>query len=116
MADVSPSLALPGSLFLYGIVGALVAATYFVVRGLQSDHATGDYRFTWGVGIVALFLMGFAPGVVGVGLYLTVEANYPLYWLVLCLLVAFTVVAVAGAAVYTGTETGVVALTASVSG
>jgi len=66
-------------LFVVGGLAAFAGIFYFVWAGLKRDHATGEYDFTWGVAIVALFLMGFAPGLVGVGLYLTIDRGYPLY-------------------------------------
>ncbi|WP_440766607.1 hypothetical protein [Natronorubrum sp. DTA7] len=90
--------------FLLGILAAVLAAIYFVFRRLQDDHATGEYHFTWAVGIVVLFLLGLAPGFVGLGLYLTIEREYPLYWLVLCLLLVFVILIFAGFGLYTGTE------------
>lgn len=92
------------TLFLLGVVAAILSLIYFVLRGLQQDHRTGEYHFTWGVGIVALFLMGLAPGVVGLGLYLTIEKRYPIYWLVLCLLLVAGIVGFAGIGLYTETE------------
>ncbi|AHG05262.1 hypothetical protein HALDL1_09245 [Halobacterium sp. DL1] len=102
---MAPAIELPSSVFLLGALAAFLTLAYFVVRGLQADHATGDYHFTWGVGIVVLFLSGLVPGFVGVGLYLTVERGYPLYWLVLCLLVGLGILAAIGASVTTGVET-----------
>ena len=69
----------PPSLFLLGIAAAFLGLLYFLYQGLRRDHTTGQYRFTWGLSIVGLFLMGFAPGLVGLGLYLTVERRYSLY-------------------------------------
>lgn len=82
------------TLLVLGVVAAVIALIYFLFRGLQQDHETGEYHFTWGVGVVVLFLLGLAPGFVGLGLYLTIEKNYPSYWLALCLLVALVIVAV----------------------
>lgn len=93
---------------LLGVLAAVVALIYFLFRELQDDHETGEYHFTWAVGIVALFLMGFGPGLVGLGLYLTIERGYPLYWLVVGLLVAFLIVAILGFGLYAGTSTVVV--------
>lgn len=90
---------LPNSLFWLGLIAAIVALLYFVTRGLQQDHTTGDYHFTWGVGVVMLFLLGLVPGFVGVGLYLTIEKQYPIQWLVLCLSIAIAVLLITGAAV-----------------
>lgn len=95
---------IPNILIILGIVAAVVALAYFVLSGLRRDHATGDYHFTWGVGIVLLFLLGFVPGIVGLGLYLTVEKHYPIYWLVFCLLVGGSILLVAGTGVNTGID------------
>ena len=89
-------LGLPTWLFILGLLAAVVAVLYFVVRELEHDHATGDYHFTWGLGIVSLFLLGFAPGLVGVGLYLTVEREFPLHWLVGFVVIALVVIAAVG--------------------
>ena len=78
-------------LFILGVVAAVIALIYFLFRGLQQDHETGEYHFTWGVGIVLLFLLGLAPGFVGLGLYLIVEKGYPLYWLFICLLIVLVI-------------------------
>jgi len=94
---VDPGLLIP--LLVLGAVAAVVALLYFLVRGLQQDHETGEYHFTWGVGIVVLFLLGLAPGFIGLGLYLTIERGLPLYWLALCLLVVLGIGAVGLAAV-----------------
>jgi len=88
-----------GTLQVLGVLGVLAgvsAFAYFLFRGMQSDHETGEYHFTWGVGVVVLFLLGLAPGFVGVGLYLTVERGYPTYWLVACLLVVVAILVLAG--------------------
>lgn len=90
-----------------GLIAAVLALTYFVVGGLQRDHQTSEYHFTWGVGVVALFLLGFAPGFVGLGLYLTVEKHYPIHWLVLCLFVVIFILLVTGTGIFTDTEAGV---------
>ena len=42
-------------LFILGVVAAVIALIYFLFRGLQQDHETGEYHFTSGVGIVVLF-------------------------------------------------------------
>lgn len=93
------------TLLALGVVAAVVALVYFLFRGLQQDHETGEYHFTWGVGVVVLFLLGLAPGFVGLGLYLTVERGYPLYWLVLCLLVVLVIGAI-GLSAVTGASAG----------
>lgn len=98
------------ALLILGVVAAVLAVGYFVVRGLQQDHATGEHHFTWGVSIVVLFLLGLLPGIVGVGLYLTVEKGYPLYWLVLCLVIVGGLVSLAGAGLRTDIEAGVVGI------
>jgi len=98
---------LPAWVFVLALVSATLGLVYFLWVGLREDHQTGDYHFTWGVGVVALFLLGFAPGLVGLGLYLTVEHGYPVYWLLVLGLAAFVVIAAAGAGVEvtaTGTE------------
>ncbi|MCU4740973.1 hypothetical protein OB955_13265 [Halobacteria archaeon AArc-m2/3/4] len=95
-------------LLVLGVAAAFAALVYFLFRGLQQDHETGEYHFTWAVGIVALFLLGFAPGIVGFGLYLTVERGYPIHWLVVCLLVVFVVLAILGLGVYSTSTTTVV--------
>lgn len=104
---MSLHLGLLPPLFVLGAVAAGIALVYFLVRGLQQDHETEEYHFTWGVGIVGLFLLGLAPGVVGLGLYLTVEKGYPFYWLVLCLFVVFGIGTLGLAAVTTVTTAAV---------
>jgi|AntDeeMinimDraft_4_1070355.scaffolds.fasta_scaffold00370_24 hypothetical protein len=96
-------------LFVVGGLAAFAGIFYFVWAGLKRDHATGEYDFTWGVAIVALFLMGFAPGLVGVGLYLTIDRGYPLYVLVGAAFLGLAVFVVLGWAVSVQTvEAGVV--------
>lgn len=98
-------------LAILGIGGAIVGLTYFVYRGLREDHETGEYEFTWGVAVVVLFLMGFAPGLVGVGLYLVVERGYPAHWawiavvLAVVLLVAVASISLSVATVVETSET-----------
>lgn len=93
------------ALAVLGFGGALVGLAYFVYRGLQTDHETGDYEFTWGVAVVLLFLMGFGPGLVGAGLYLVVERDYPAHWAWLGIVLGLGVLVVAGYAFSTGTLT-----------
>jgi hypothetical protein len=93
------TLGLVTPVLILGAIAAGIALLYFLIRGLRQDHETGEYHFTWGVGIVVLFLLGLAPGFVGLGLYLTVERDYPFYWLALCLLVVLGLGAVGLAAV-----------------
>jgi hypothetical protein len=89
-------LGLPPWLFVLGFLAAVAVILYFVVRELKTDHATGEYNFTWGLGIVVLFLLGFAPGLVGLGLYLTVERGFPFHWLVAFVVTALAVVGAVG--------------------
>lgn len=96
-----------GPLLVFAVVAAAIALLYFLIQGLRRDHETGEYHFTWGVGIVVLFLLGLAPGFVGLGLYLTVEREYPVYWLALCLLAAVVLGAV-GLAVVTDVATATI--------
>ncbi len=83
---------------LFGALGTLALSAgvltlgYFFYREFRRDHETGDHQFTWGVGIVVLFVLGIAPGIVGLGLYLTTERGYPVHWLVVFTLVALLVV------------------------
>lgn len=107
---------IPRPLVVLGLITAALALTYFVLRGLQQDHQTSEYHFTWGVGIVVLFLLGFAPGFIGLGLYLTVEKHYPIYWLVLCLFVVIFILLITGTGVFTDTEAGVLTTHVLVSG
>lgn len=95
---------LPG-LVLLGFVAAIATLAYFLYRGLRTDHETGEYAFTWGVGVVVLFLMGFAPGLVGAGLYFVVERGYPAHWAWLGIVFGLAVVVVAGYAFSAGTLT-----------
>ncbi len=62
------------------LVGSIVAG-YFTYQITKREHEAREYAVTWALGIGALFLMGIGPAAVGIGLYLTVERNYPLYWL-----------------------------------
>ncbi len=89
-----------GILLFVGLFAAVLVLIYFVFRHLQRDHQTGEYHFTWAIGIVALFLLGFAPGFIGLGLYLTIEKGYPLYWLVVCLFVVLAISVFAGFGLY----------------
>lgn len=107
-------LGLPAWLVVLAVTGALLGLVYFLSLAVRQDHRTGEYHFTWGVGVVALFLMGFAPGLVGLGLYLTVERGWPLFWLAALLLGALVVVAAAGAGVEVTATGGEASLLASV--
>lgn len=95
-----------GWLFALGLIAAIVLVVSFIYFGLRDDHRTGDYHFTWGVGVVVLFLLGFAPGLVGLGLYATVERDFPTYWLFASVALAVLVVGALGAAVSTVTVAG----------
>ena len=83
---------------LFGALGTLALSAgvltlgYFFYREFRRDHETGDHQFTWGVGIVVLFVLGIGPGIVGLGLYLTTERGYPVHWLVVFTAVALLVV------------------------
>ena len=98
------SSALAGLLAL-GVVTAVVGFVYLVYRELRADYRTGEYHFTWGVGIVALFLFGFAPGLVGLGLYATVERGYPIHWLFVAVAASLLVIGVVGYGATTTTLT-----------
>jgi hypothetical protein len=102
------AIRIPPAVLLLGVLAAAITLGYFVIRGLRDDHATGDYHFTWGVGVVVLFLLGLAPGFVGLGLYLTVERGYPLYWLVVALVGAVLVLLLVSAGVGTDIDASVV--------
>jgi hypothetical protein len=108
---MSPALSVPIWLVALAFLSAVVGLGYFLFSGLRSDHATGDYHFTWGIGVVLLFLMGFAPGLVGLGLYLTVERGFPTYWLVSLVVLALVVLTL----VSLGVETSVTATEAVVA-
>lgn len=90
-------------LFILGGLAAFAGIFYFLWKGLKQDHQTGTYDFTWGVAIVVLFLLGFAPGLVGVGLYLTVDRGYPTYLAAGAAFLALGIVIVLGWAVSTAT-------------
>jgi len=85
----------PTWLLVLAVASAIGAVGYFLFVELRRDHDTGEYNFTWGVGVVVLFLLGFAPGLVGLGLYLTVERDYPLHWLLALVGAALAVVTAA---------------------
>ncbi|WP_132058438.1 hypothetical protein [Halorussus amylolyticus] len=72
-----PSLNWP----LLAVVVVAAGLAYLAYREFRHDYESGEYHFTWGVGVVVLFLQGLAPGVVGLGLYLTTERGYPVHWL-----------------------------------
>ncbi|WP_135533317.1 hypothetical protein [Halostella pelagica] len=91
----------PVWLFGLGVVTAAVGLVYLLYMGLRQDHVTGDYHFTWGIGVVSLFLLGFAPGLVGIGLYATIERDFPIHYLFMSVLLAVLVVAVLGYSVST---------------
>lgn len=74
MVDV---LALAG----IALLGGSIVAGGLTYRVTKREHETGTYAVTWAIAIGALFLMGVGPAAVGIGLYLTVERNYPTYWL-----------------------------------
>lgn len=101
---------LPGWLVGLCIAGAVAGGLYFGVRELRRDHQSGEYHFTWGVGIVVLFLLGFAPGLVGFGLYLTIERGYPVYLFIALLLAALLVLGILGSAVEVSTSAGTTSL------
>jgi drug/metabolite transporter (DMT)-like permease len=86
----------PPGLFLLGVAAAFLGLLCFLYQGLRRDHTTGQCHFTWGLSIVGLFLMGFALGLVGFDLYLTVERRYSPYWPSVFVLVALSLVAVLG--------------------
>lgn len=96
--------ALFGALGVLALSAAVLTLGYFFYREFRRDHETGDHHFTWGVGIVVLFVLGIAPGLVGLGLYLTTERGYPVHWLVVFAVVA---VLVANALTY-GVDTSTV--------
>lgn len=89
------------TLVTLGFFAAILGLVYFLFTGLRSDHERREYGFTWGVAVVVLFLMGFAPGVVAVGLYLVVEHDYPAHWLLAAVVLAFAVVGAVGLGVQT---------------
>ena len=103
-------------LFALGVVAAVVGFAYLVYRELRADHETGEYQFTWGVGIVTLFLFGFAPGLVGLGLYATVERGYPIHWLFASVVASLLLVGVVGYGVSTTTTTTTVETVGAVAG
>jgi len=94
-----PALEIPAWIVLLSLTAAALGLVYFLWRGLRTDHETGQYHFTWGVGVVVLFVLGFAPGLVGLGLYLTVERGYPSYWLVGFVLAALVVLTALSASI-----------------
>jgi len=91
------ALEIPAWVVVLSLTGVALGIVYFLWRGLKSDHETGEYHFTWAVGVVVLFVLGFAPGLVGIGLYLTVERGYPSYWLIGFVLAALVVLIALGA-------------------
>lgn len=62
------------------LVGSVVAA-FLTYQVTKREHEAREYAITWALGIAVLFLMGIGPAAVGVGLYVTVERDYPMYWL-----------------------------------
>jgi len=99
-----------GALGTLALSAAVLTLGYFFYREFRRDHRTDDHNFTWGVGVVVLFLLGIAPGLVGLGLYLTTERGYPVHWLVVFAVVALVVVSVLSYGVDTTTSAGVVGL------
>lgn len=95
-------------LFGLGVAAAVVGIIYLIYAGFRDDHETGNYHFTWGVGVVSLFLLGFAPGLVGLGLYATVERDFPVHWLFVSVLTAVLIVALFGYGVTTASTVEVV--------
>ncbi len=105
MLAVGPSAL---ALALLALVGATVSYAMFQVT--REEHESREYAWTWAIAIGVLFLMGIGPALVGIGLYLTVERDYPLYWLLALAAVGIIVagvLAIFGMAVYVG-ETVVV--------
>lgn len=88
-------------LLFLGIVAATIVGVVFIYRGVSRDHKVGKYHFSWAVGLVLLFLLGFAPGLVGLGLYLTVERKYPPKVMFALVGATLLLVFVLGAAVFT---------------
>ena len=65
-------------LLLFGVVGltALCLLGYWVRRARATmTPPSGDHTVAWILGCGALVVMGGAPGIVGLGLYLTVERD-----------------------------------------
>ncbi|WP_136716358.1 hypothetical protein [Halorientalis salina] len=113
---VSPLQSLPelfGALGTLALSAAVLTLAYFFYREFRRDHRTGEHHFTWGVGVVALFLLGIAPGLVGLGLYLTTERGYPVHWLVAFAVVALVVVSALSYGVDTTTSSGVIGILVS---
>ncbi|MFC4450304.1 hypothetical protein [Halorussus aquaticus] len=102
------ALSVPVELFVLGVAAATVGLVVLAYREFRADYRTGEYHFTWGVGVVTLFLLGFAPGLVGLGLYATVERNYPMHWLFASVVGALVVIGVVGYGVDTATVTSFV--------
>jgi len=68
----------PVSLLLIGVVGitALSLLAYWLQQARDMmTPSSGDYTVAWVLGCGALIVMGGAPGIVGLGLYLTVERD-----------------------------------------
>lgn len=110
------ALPVPVELLALGVAAALVGFVYLVYRELRADYETGEYQFTWGVGIVTLFLLGFAPGLVGLGLYVTVERGYPIHWLFASVVASLLVIGVVAYGVNTTTTTTTVETVGTVAG
>lgn len=96
------------------LVGSVLIG-YLTYKITKREHEDREYALTWAIGIGFLFLMGIGPAAVGIGLYLTVERNYPLYWL-LALAVAGLLASVGlTLAVTTGDAVQVVGTISSIS-
>ena len=100
----------PSVLVLVALTLAAAAVSYVMFRVTREEHESREYAWTWAIAIGVLFLMGIGPALVGIGLYLTVERDYPLYWLLALAAVGILVagvLAIVGMAAYVG-ETVVV--------
>ncbi|SNR25505.1 hypothetical protein [Halorubrum vacuolatum] len=93
----------PPALVLAALTLAAAAVTYVMFQLTREEHESREYAWTWAIAIGILFLMGIGPALVGIGLYLTIERGYPLYWLLALAAVGIIVagvLAIFGMAVY----------------
>lgn len=86
----------PFTALLVGIVAVIVLALlgHWLWHARDSMTASsGEYTTAWLLGCGALVLMGGAPGLVGIALYLTVERDLPVDALVVISVLSLVVFA-----------------------
>ncbi|QRY22489.1 hypothetical protein JT689_10805 [Halobacterium sp. GSL-19] len=92
-----PSLDSPFTALLVGVIAVIVLAllSYWLWHAKDSMTASsGENTTAWLLGCGALVLMGGAPGLVGIDLYLTVERDLPVDALIITSILSLAVFAI----------------------